>query len=221
MFWHRIFRKLITTVALSAACALALGVQAAQLTVTLEPFKKNLRQGVVYLVPQFSLEPPNPIPTITISQKDRVFEPFISVTQVGGKVTFPNRDEFSHHVYSFSKAKKFELPLYTSELVPEVAFDTSGTIILGCNVHDWMLAYLLVVDTPFYAIPQTDRIEFTDLPKGEYELFYWHPSIVNRVIQHSEIIVMSQDQSLTLTIDRKIKKIKHPKPKKKKKYKRL
>jgi hypothetical protein len=94
---------------------------------------------------------------------------------VGTAVTFPNRDSVRHQVYSFSPAKRFELPLYTG--VPQaVTFDKPGVVILGCNIHDWMIGYVYVSESPYFA--KTDahgKAVLTDLPPRAYVLRVWHP----------------------------------------------
>lgn len=75
---------------------------------------------------------------------------------VGTRVTFPNRDNIRHHVYSFSSAKKFELPLYIGTPAAPVVFDKPGVVALGCNIHDWMLAYIYVLTTPHFAKTAAD-----------------------------------------------------------------
>ena len=89
--------------------------------------------------------------TLEIAQEDREFVPFVTVVQAGTAVAFPNRDPILHHVYSFSPAKPFEIKLYTGKSPQEVVFDKPGIVVLGCNIHDWMLAYVAVVPTPHFA----------------------------------------------------------------------
>lgn len=113
---------------------------------------------------------------ITIEQEDREFVPYVSVVQTGTSVSFPNRDPILHHVYSFSPAKAFDIPLYTGRSPTEVLFDRPGVITLGCNIHDWMIAYLLVVSTPHFAkTDATGNARLRDLPAGGYEFRVWHP----------------------------------------------
>ena len=66
-------------------------------------------------------------------------------------MSFPNRDNIRHHVYLFSSPKKFELPLYIGTPAAPVLFDKPGVVALGSNIHDWMLAYIYVVTTPYFA----------------------------------------------------------------------
>jgi hypothetical protein len=93
---------------------------------------------------------------------------------VGSTVTFPNRDNTRHHVYSFSPAKRFELPLYAGSDVDPVRFDTPGVVTLGCNIHDWMIGYIHVLDTPFHGVTDAQGRSRIELPAGRYQLRVWH-----------------------------------------------
>src|SRR3954470_8742436 len=108
--------------------------------------------GVLSLIPlDVPVPPVAPTAQAEIAQAGQEFLPYVSVVQVGTRVVFPNRDTVQHHVYSLSKPKKFELPLYNPGQNESFVFDVSGVVTLGCNIHDWMLAYLLVVPTPWFA----------------------------------------------------------------------
>jgi plastocyanin len=114
--------------------------------------------------------------TIAIEQLDREFVPYVSVIQVGTTVEFPNRDRIQHHVYSFSPAKTFEFKLYTGKSPGAVLFDKTGIVTIGCNIHDWMIAYVLVVATPHFAKTDRDGVaRLRDLRAGSYEVRLWHP----------------------------------------------
>lgn len=113
---------------------------------------------------------------VAIEQADREFVPYVSVIQVGTAVTFPNRDPILHHVYSFSPAKPFEIKLYGGKSPTEVVFDRAGVVALGCNIHDWMIGYILVVPTAYFAKSEASGIaRLRDLPPGTYEIRAWHP----------------------------------------------
>lgn len=132
--------------------------------------------AVVYAIPIGAPVPPlkTTKPAI-MAQRDQQFEPFVLPIQVGTTVEFPNRDPFRHHVYSFSPAKVFELKLYGSGEVKKVTFDKEGVVALGCNIHDGMLAYIYVVNTPYFAMT-TAGTSALDMPAGEYSVRVWHPS---------------------------------------------
>jgi plastocyanin len=117
-------------------------------------------------------------PTDAVDQVDKQFVPYVKPVFVGSKVRFPNSDNIRHQVYSFSPAKKFELPLYGGTDAPPVVFDKTGVVVLGCNIHDWMVGYIYVADTPFFAKTEAaGSATITDLPPGEYTVRIWHPSM--------------------------------------------
>ncbi|MDO8286231.1 MAG: methylamine utilization protein [Rhodoferax sp.] len=114
--------------------------------------------------------------TVTIEQRDREFIPYVSVVETGTMVEFPNRDAFKHHIYSFSSPKIFEIKLYAGKPVLPVLFDKPGEVALGCNIHDWMEAYVLVVNTPYFARTNAaGRATIRNVPVGHYRLRVWHP----------------------------------------------
>src|SRR5271170_2337190 len=86
-----------------------------------------------------------------VDQVDKQFVPYVKPVLVGATVRFPNSDNIRHQVYSFSPAKKFELPLYGGLEATPVIFDKPGVVVLGCNIHDWMIGYIYVSETPFFA----------------------------------------------------------------------
>jgi plastocyanin len=111
-----------------------------------------------------------------MDQHDMQFVPHLLVVQTGTEITFPNGDNVSHHVYSFSEAKRFELKLYKGDVYPPVTFDRPGVVVLGCNIHDGMLGYVVVVDTPHFA--KTDErgvAQLDGVPSGDYVLAAWTP----------------------------------------------
>lgn len=116
-----------------------------------------------------------PAPRASMDQQDHQFVPHMLVVQVGTEVTFPNSDDVSHHVYSFSPAKTFELGLYKGNQYPPVEFDQSGIVVLGCNIHDSMLGYIRVVDTPYFAVTNEKGVARLEVPAGDYAVEAWTP----------------------------------------------
>jgi plastocyanin len=112
-----------------------------------------------------------------VDQVDKEFLPKVQAVLVGTPVTFPNRDDVRHQVYSFSSAKRFELPLYAG--VPQaVVFDKPGVVILGCNIHDWMVGYVYVSESPYFAKTNAEgKALLTDLPPRAYVVRVWHPQL--------------------------------------------
>jgi plastocyanin len=113
-----------------------------------------------------------------VDQRDKQFVPYVTAVQVGTAVNFPNSDNIRHHVYSFSPAKKFELPLYNGVPAEPVVFDKVGFVTLGCNIHDWMIAYVAVLPTPHFQVTRQDgHAVLKDLPTGQYTIQVWHPAL--------------------------------------------
>jgi plastocyanin len=113
-----------------------------------------------------------------VDQVDKQFVPFVKPVFIGSTVHFPNSDNIRHQVYSFSPAKKFELPLYSGTDASSVVFDKAGVVVLGCNIHDWMIGYIYVSDTPYFAKTNAGgRAMITDLPFGTYTVRLWHPGL--------------------------------------------
>jgi plastocyanin len=115
--------------------------------------------------------------TADMAQKGRAFQPTLLVVQTGTPVLFPNFDTVRHHVYSFSSIKKFEIKLYAGTPAAPVVFDKAGTATLGCNIHDKMLGYIHVVDTPYFGVTGSDGQLSLDLPAGEHQVRVWWPAL--------------------------------------------
>ena len=136
---------------------------------------KPLADAAVYAEPVGSKAPKGKL-TSLIDQVDKEFVPLVTVMQTGTAVRFPNKDNIRHHVYSFSPAKVFDLKLYSGTPADPVVFDKPGQVVLGCNIHDWMIAYALVVDTPWFDKTGADGVaHLPELPPGDYVLKAWHP----------------------------------------------
>ena len=114
-------------------------------------------------------------PAATMDQYNKTFVPDVLPIAVGTQVKFPNRDQIRHHVYSFSRAKRFELPLYRGEEAPPVLFDKAGVVKIGCNIHDWMSAIILVLPNSHYAVTdEAGRFTLPGIESGRYTLAAWH-----------------------------------------------
>lgn len=160
---------------LLAAMFTATAAQAAVSVEVLDAAGQPVPNAVVYAEPAGGAAPAKaPRPT-EIEQKNKTFFPLVSVVQTGTPILFPNRDTVRHHVYSFSPAKTFELKLYSGTPGSPVVFDKAGTVVLGCNIHDQMVAYVQVVNTPYFGI--TDRsgmVKLEGLGNGKYTLKAWY-----------------------------------------------
>ena len=114
-----------------------------------------------------------------VDQRDKQFLPRVLAVRTGTTVSFPNSDNIRHHVYSFSPAKRFELRLYQGTPSEPVVFDKPGLVVLGCNIHDWMLGYVYVTDDPWFGVSdESGRIRL-ELPAGTYQATLWHPQVAD------------------------------------------
>jgi len=150
---------------------------------------------------------------VEIQQIDREFVPYLTVIQTGTTATFPNRDPILHHVYSFSPAKSFEIKLYSGRSPSEVTFDKPGVVTLGCNIHDWMIGYVLIVSTPHFA--RTDAsgtARLRDLPTGSYEVQAWHPRQREAAPAQSLALEAGATRSVAFRMDVAPRKVKYKPP---------
>jgi plastocyanin len=130
----------------------------------------------VYALPSKPLASVAGAPNATMDQAHNAFVPHILIVQTGTSVLFPNNDVVSHHVYSFSEPKTFELGLYKGNAHPPLVFDRAGVVVLGCNIHDSMLGYILVVDTPHFASTDAQgSLSLESLAADEYSIHVWTP----------------------------------------------
>ncbi|HEX4268629.1 MAG TPA: hypothetical protein VHY36_12130 [Steroidobacteraceae bacterium] len=166
----------IAAVVLSCALLRATPVAAATLAIAVElPDGHPVPDAVVTVQPVGRKLPP-PAPTHAVmDQMNRMFMPEVLVVALGSTVSFPNSDSVSHQIYSFSPAKRFQLPLYRGKPYPPLLFDQTGIVILGCNIHDWMIGYIDVTDAPFYGTTDAHGAWSAHLPAGRYEITVWHP----------------------------------------------
>jgi len=111
-----------------------------------------------------------------IDQVDKEFVPLVSVIQVGTEVSFPNSDNIRHSIYSFSPAKTFTTKLYSGRQAAPVVFDKAGVVVLGCNIHDTMAAWVVIVDTPYFGKTAANgETVLKGLPAGDYHVSVWYP----------------------------------------------
>lgn len=153
---------------------------------------KPLADAVVFLESADAHSAVKPLAGAEMAQEKRQFVPGVLVVPVGTEVRFPNHDSVRHHVYSFSPTKKFELKLYAGTPANPVLFDRPGVAVLGCNIHDQMVGWVLVVDTPYYARTPaaTGRAQIDNVPPGTYTLRTWHTRL--------PVGAPAQEQALTV-----------------------
>ncbi|PCJ23187.1 MAG: hypothetical protein COA96_12485 [SAR86 cluster bacterium] len=138
-----------------------------------------------------------------IDQIDKEFVPGVTIIVAGGSVSFPNGDDILHHVYSFSTAKTFDTPLYGRDDNNQYreTFDKPGVVEIGCNIHDWMLAYIYVGESDKMAISNAQGIAaIAELPAGEYRLKIWHARLSDSE-GYVQTITVGENSLTELTVE--------------------
>jgi plastocyanin len=129
-------------------------------------------------------------PEASVDQIDREFVPAAISVPVNTRVLFPNKDDIRHHVYSFSQAKSFELPLYTGTPARPIEFPDEGIVTIACNIHDWMVGHIYVLDSPWHGITGDDgRWQIEGVPEGRYAVEVWHHALADGHTRIAELEV--------------------------------
>lgn len=148
-----------------------------------------------------SRQAPKNLPHAVIEQRGAEFAPYVTVVQTGTAVDFPNNDTVRHHVYSFSQPKRFEIKLYAGKPGQPITFDKPGEVVIGCNIHDWMEAYVLVVESPHFGKTGPDgQVHIANVPAGRYRLQLWHP-LQKAHVAAGEVEVAPGGSRLNLVLD--------------------
>lgn len=114
-----------------------------------------------------------------IDQQHETFIPLVRVIRRGGSITFTNNDHTTHQVYSFSPIKQFEYEIDKGQHSPAVVFDKPGIAAIGCNIHDNMVAFVYVADSPWTAMTDASgHAQLHGVPAGNYHASVWHPKLI-------------------------------------------
>ena len=159
---------------------------------------KVIPDAVIYVEGNFPLSA-KPV-RAEIEQRGLKFLPLVTVVQTGSTILFPNNDKVRHHIYSFSPAHKFDQKLYSGQAASPQLFDKAGTVVLGCNIHDKMLAFVKVVDTPYFAKTDGAGAARLELPPGKYTVKAWHYNATASQTVEQAIQVKPGDAATTAVI---------------------
>ncbi|MFZ2493380.1 MAG: methylamine utilization protein [Thermoanaerobaculia bacterium] len=134
-----------------------------------------VNDAVVYAVPA------TPLPLARkvgiMDQVDRMFVPHVLPVQTGTWVEFPNSDNIRHQVFSLSPARRFQLPLYVGKPARPIQFPEAGIVAIGCNIHEQMSGFIIVVDTPYFATTREGQATLDGIVAGEYTVRVWYPGM--------------------------------------------
>jgi plastocyanin len=193
---HRHLRHAATLLAILFAPAALAGM----VTVNVTTQSGAAAQDTVIVFDPLDAAPAPSHDAASVDQVNKRFVPRVSVVRTGTTVTFPNSDRIRHQVYSFSPAKTFEVKLYAGSPKTPINFDQPGLVVLGCNIHDNMVAFISVVDSPYFAKTAESGAAVLNLPAGRYRLRAWHPNAVS-AIPVRQITVTAAPLHIPLAID--------------------
>lgn len=195
---------------------LALGATAAQAgNIAANASDRNndaLANVIVAATPLDKPVPPRQPATALILQDDREFVPPVTVIRAGTKVSFTNRDLHDHHLKS-TGATEFEYKIHTKGTPEPLVFDRLGNTIVFCYLHDWMKAYIYVVDTPYFAKTEKAGIALIEgLPEGRYRVASWHPDARSQLSTQDVTISANGTTEVKLNFDLVPKRLGRVKP---------
>lgn len=136
--------------------------------------------AVVALTAQGAPESPSHLPAeAVVDQRHETFLPLVTLVRKGGRVIFTNNDTTMHQVYSFSSIKQFAFEVDEGRRSEPVVFDKAGVASIGCNIHDHMITYVYVPDTPWAVLTDSKgHAQLADVPAGSYRVDVWHPQLI-------------------------------------------
>ncbi|TYK65908.1 methylamine utilization protein [Colwellia echini] len=161
---------------------------------------------IEFVIDQPSVDKPHTGSTYVMDQVNKEFSPEVLIVPVNNLVSFPNSDDIRHHVYSFSPAKTFELKLYAGKPKSPIAFDNTGVVVMGCNIHDSMVGYIYVTDKQqSYMTDEQGEVVLTQNNIVlNTQLQVWHAGNSKGVDQHTIFTInqaMLKQDEITLMIN--------------------
>jgi plastocyanin len=159
---------------------------------------------IEYVIPQPVINQSIDDRIYVMDQINKQFSPHVLVVPVNSQVSFPNKDDIRHHVYSFSLAKTFELKLYSGKPKSPVRFEDKGLVVMGCNIHDAMVGYIYVSDENNAYLSDTNGEVLLTQPLAlNTQLKIWHPNSTAGLTKHTLLTVdqkMIDNNEIFITI---------------------
>ncbi len=138
--------------------------------------QKEIRNAVVWLenAPSGARAPAQP-DKVEMDQNGCVFIPRVVIVPAGGTVDFLNSDRLLHNIHATPKLNvSFNRTQPKSRTIP-VTFAKPEIVKINCDLHSWMVGWVVVAANPYYAITDADgTFSFDNLPPGQYKLQIWH-----------------------------------------------
>jgi plastocyanin len=192
---------LVTVVSVLAGAAHAGGRVVGKVTVT-GPGGARAAAGVIVYVVGFAGSAPSDAPAARIAQKGRKFVPDLVAITVGQSVSFPNRDNFLHNVFSQSTARKFDLGSFKKGESKDKTFPSPGVIDVYCNIHPEMAATILVLPNRRHTRAAADgSYAIEGVPAGTWTVFAYARRMT-KPVSTKVTVVDGQDAKVDLVLAR-------------------
>ena len=158
------------------------------------------KDTVIFFRPAAALPVKPMVGDFTMAMSDKSFVPHVLPVTVGTAVRFPNQDPIFHNAFSPSTPDGFDLGLYDTGGGKTQVFAHPGLVHVYCNVHRDMFAYILVLDTPYFAVAKDDgSFQLNNLPDVAGDLIIWNPR--TKVWQQHTVVAGSQPRlAVALTV---------------------
>jgi len=185
---------------------------AAELQVTvLQAQGAAVTGAVIDVQPHSPQAPAQQSARAVMDQRDLMFVPDTLAVRTGTTVEFPNNDNVRHQVYSFSAPKNFQLSLYDNRQRASVTFDKPGLVTVGCNIHDAMIGYIYVTDSPWFGLTGADgSVLMHNLPTGRYVVKVWHPRLRDKPESLNQTLDLSSAGGMvTIRLNQPLKPAQH------------
>jgi plastocyanin len=183
-----------------ALLALLHAASASTVSVSVKTTAGAPAEDTVIVFDPLDATPPPGHARAVIDQLHKTFVPRVSVIRTGTVVALPNSDSIRHEVYSHSPPHPFQVKLYASSHTEEVTFEKPGLLVLGCNIHDSMVAFVAVVDSPYFAKILASGQTDVQMPPGRYRVRVWHPELRTAAAAR-QITVTAAPMMLPLTVE--------------------
>jgi plastocyanin len=145
--------------------------------------------------------------SVDVLQHDKRFVPYVSVIQRNDKVVFRNSDDITHQIYSATGPAHFAFQLRAGESHTVTEFAQAGVVAMGCNIHDWMSGYILVINSALFTSSAKDGwARFADLPAGDYRVSIWHPQMREQLAP-VHVDGLATDRELRIQLTKKMAEV--------------
>lgn len=114
-----------------------------------------------------------------LDQKGCEYVPHIILAPAGQEVDIQNSDGILHNIHTYSQknpAVNIAQPKFKKMV--NATFANPEVVKLSCDVHGWMQGWLIVEDSPYYAVTDDKgAFKITDIPPGDYQVKVWQEKL--------------------------------------------